>query len=139
VAGISQPAAALERLLATGLVTRRPSHAGTPAGFAHPMYQVAVYDDLSPTRRQALHRAAAGQTSGAAALTHRMAAADATDDALAAEAEDSARAELARGAKGAAATRLLWASSPSARGREAERRLRPSRRTCCPTAPRSPA
>jgi len=123
VAGISQPAAALERLLATGLVTWRPSHAGTPAGFAHPLYQVAVYDDLSPTRRQALHRAAAGQTSGTAALTHRMAAADATDDALAAEAEESARAELARGAKGAAAARLLWASSLSTPGREAERRL----------------
>jgi DNA-binding CsgD family transcriptional regulator len=123
VAGISQPSAALDRLLATGLVTWRPSQAGTPTGFAHPLYQVAVYDDLSPTRRQALHRAAAGQTSGGAALAHRIAAADGTDDALAAEVEASARAELARGAKGAAAAWLLWASSLSTPGRDAERRL----------------
>lgn len=76
IAGLRQPTAALESLLTAGLVTWEPSEMHTPVQFAHPLYRAAVYDDLSPTRRQALHHAAAQVLDASAALVHRVAAAD---------------------------------------------------------------
>ena len=37
---------------------------GGVIAFVHPLYRAAVYADLSPTRRQALHRAAADAVGG---------------------------------------------------------------------------
>ena len=48
VAGLAQATQALEGLLATGFVRWWPAEAQTPVEFAHPLYRVAAYDDLSP-------------------------------------------------------------------------------------------
>jgi DNA-binding CsgD family transcriptional regulator len=123
IAGLAQPTPALEILLTTGLVTWLPDEIGTPVQFAHPLYRAAVYDDLSPTRRQALHRAAAQVLDAGAALRHRVAACDHADDRLADEAEAAACREAERGAVALAATYLLWAAPLSGARDHRERRL----------------
>ena len=69
----------------------------------------AVYDDLSPTRRQALHDAADKVLGAGAALAHRVAAADEVDDRCSDDVEAAALRQLERGALALAATYLLWA------------------------------
>jgi DNA-binding CsgD family transcriptional regulator len=113
IAGITQPTRALEDLLATGFVTWAPAEPQTPVHYAHPLYRRAVYDDLSPTRRQSLHRSAAESLDAGAALAHRVAAADGVDDDLAGELRKAALAEIDKGARALAAAYLLWASSLS--------------------------
>jgi ATP/maltotriose-dependent transcriptional regulator MalT len=105
VADVTDPTAALEDLLAAGLVTWRVG-LDPELRFAHPLYRVAVLDDLSPTRRRQLHHAAAGLLGGGEALAHRVAAADGFDAALAADLVALAERERAR-----AAQYLLWAST----------------------------
>ena len=95
----------------------------TPVQFAHPLYRAAVYDDLSPTRRQALHHAAAQVLGAGAALAHRVAAADQVDDRLADDVEAAALRELERGVVAVAATYLLWAWPLSSAPDQQERRL----------------
>jgi hypothetical protein len=68
----------------------------TPIDFVHPLYRLAVYDDLSPTRRHALHRAAAENLGRAAGWPHRVAAADTADDALADELDRGAADEIGK-------------------------------------------
>jgi hypothetical protein len=123
VAGVPQPAPALESLLTTGFVRWLPGEQNTPIDFVHPLYRRAVYDDLSPTRRQALHRAAAANLGRIAAWPHRVAAADTADDELADELEAGARHEIDRGALGLAAKYLLWAAPLTSRRAVAETRL----------------
>jgi DNA-binding CsgD family transcriptional regulator len=123
IAGLRRPTPALESLLTAGLVTWEPGEMHTPVQFAHPLYRAAVYDDLSPTRRQALHAAAAQVLDAGAALAHRVAAADQIDDRLGDEVEAAALRELERGAVALAATYLLWAWPLSSRPEQQERRL----------------
>lgn len=123
VAGVDGPTEALEALLRTGLVTWRPDGTETVVGFTHPLYRVAVHSDLSPTRRQAVHRAAAARLGAAEALPHRVAAADGPDPVLVADLLDAATAESARGARAVAARDLLWASSLESDPAAAERHL----------------
>jgi ATP/maltotriose-dependent transcriptional regulator MalT len=123
VAGLEQPTAALERLLSTSFVTWWPSEPGTPVAFAHPLYRAAIYEDLSPVRRQELHRAASAVVEPGPALAHRVAAADGPDDELADQVEASARRERQRGAKSLAASQFLSASSLSSERVGTERRL----------------
>ena len=123
IAGLRQPTAALESLLTAGLVTWQPGEIHTPVQFAHPLYRAAVYDDLSPTRRQALHHAAAQVLDAGAALAHRVAAADQVDDRLADDVEAAALRELEQGAVALAATHLLWAWPLSSAPGQQERRL----------------
>ena len=110
VAAVTEPVAALESLLKTGFVQWLPGEHNTPIDFVHPLYRLAVYDDLSPTRRQALHRAAADNLGRVAGWPHRVAAADSADDALADELENGATDEIHRGANGLAAKYLMWAA-----------------------------
>ena len=65
-----------------------------------------MLDDLSPTRRRELHRAAAGLLGGGEALAHRVAAADGFDAGLAADLVARAGRERAR-----AAQYLRWAAA----------------------------
>ncbi len=123
IAGVAQPTRALESLLGTGFVTWRPAEMQTPVEFAHPLYRAAVYEDLPPVRRQALHRAAGQVLDAGAALAHRVAAADRADDGLAGEAEAAACRALDRGAVARAATCLLWAAPLSSSSDDRERRL----------------
>jgi DNA-binding CsgD family transcriptional regulator len=110
VAGVAEPAVALDGLLKTGLVQWAPGEPNTPIDFVHPLYRLALYDDLSPTRRQALHRAAADNLGRVAGWPHRVAAADSADDELADELDNVAADEMRRGKAGLAAKYLLWAA-----------------------------
>lgn len=123
VAAVSEPTGALERLLATGMVTWDPGTPHTPVGFTHPLYRTAVYDELSPTRRQQLHRAAAEQLGRSDGWLHRVAAADAVDDELATELEAGARRAIDDGATELAAKYLLWAAPLTSSRAVAEGRL----------------
>ena len=123
IAGLRQPTPALESLLTTGFVTWEPGEMHTPVQFTHPLYRAAVYDDLSPTRRQALHHAAAQVLGAGAALAHRVAAADQVDDRLADDVEAAALRQLERGTVALAATYLLWAWPLSSAPDQQERRL----------------
>ncbi len=114
VAGVADPTAALEDLLTAGLVTWRAGH-DAELRFAHPLHRAAILDDLSPTRRRDLHRAAAGLLGGGEALAHRVAAADGFDAALAADLQAQARRE-----DGQAARYLLWASTVEPSREQAE-------------------
>jgi DNA-binding CsgD family transcriptional regulator len=122
VAGLSGAASAADTVLSSGLVGWR---AGEPATleFAHPLYQAAVYADLAPSVRQELHRRASVAVGGAAALGHRVAAADCADDELAGELERAAAAEAASHHLGQAAGYLLWAAQLSSSPAMAQTRL----------------
>ena len=123
VAGLNSSTAALEELVASGFVTWTPGEAGTPVEFVHPLYSAAVYEDLSPSRRQQLHRAAASVLERGAALEHRFRATDTFDDGLAAELEAAAASLAGDGDLGTAATYLSWSSMLSAGVGNRERRL----------------
>jgi len=123
IARVDHPVQALEALLGTGFVTWWPGEASTPVGFAHPLYRAALYADLAPTRRRELHRAAAESLDAAAALRHRVAAADGIDDDLARDLDESAAGRAGKGARNVAATYLLWASSLGSDPQPNERRV----------------
>ena len=123
VAAVTEPVAALESLLKTGFVQWLPGEHNTPIDFVHPLYRLAVYDDLSPTRRQALHRAAADNLGRVAGWPHRVAAADSADDALADELENGAADEMHRGANGLAAKYLMWAAPLTTQRQAADSRF----------------
>lgn len=111
IADVENGAAALEGLLRTGFITWNPSEPETPIQFSHPLHRAALYEHLTPTKRQQLHLRAAGVLGLNAALAHRVAAADGVDKALARELADASQAEIVKGSDDQAATYLLWASS----------------------------
>jgi DNA-binding CsgD family transcriptional regulator len=123
LAGIGRPARALDDLLSTGFVACESSGQLLSLEYAHPLYRAAVYADLAPSRRQELHRRAADLAGGETALTHRVAAADSADDALADQADAVGRAETARQRLTLAARYLLWASELSSKPEAAQDRL----------------
>ena len=77
----------VDAAVAAGLVTEGVASELT---FVHPLYRAAIYGDLSPTRRRALHARAAELVAGRARLVHRVAASLGPDDALATELEGGA-------------------------------------------------
>ena len=83
-----------------------PGTHGQELEFTHGLIQAAIYDDLGAAYRRELHRRAAGLLGGAAALRHRIAAADGPDPDLAADLEATARDELRRGRIPVAAAQL---------------------------------
>jgi DNA-binding CsgD family transcriptional regulator len=123
VAGIDSPVDAFEQLLGTRFVRWNPQEPGPPVEFAHPLYRQAVYEDLPPSRRRDLHRAAAAMSGAEAALSHRVAAADGVDEDFAGELEARARQHLELGLNAEAARTFRWASSLSPGRPDAERRL----------------
>ncbi len=123
IAGVARPTEALERLLDSGLVTWAARGGETVIGFAHPLYRVALYEDMSPTRRQALHRAAAAALGPGEALDHRLAATDGADLGLANDLAAAAVREAERGACTLAARHLLGAASVDPERERAEPRL----------------
>lgn len=95
LAGLDDPAAALEEAIDAGLLGEVPGPAGSSAvfGFAHPLVRAAIYQDLGPVRRSRLHGGAARLTSGSEALSHLAAAALAPSETVAAELEAAGSAE----------------------------------------------
>jgi DNA-binding CsgD family transcriptional regulator/tetratricopeptide (TPR) repeat protein len=110
VAGLDDPLAALEEALGAELLARAPGRMPEEITFPHPLIRAAVYDDLSPTRRRALHLACAERTSGTVALGHRVAASPGADDRLAADLQAAAEGELSAGHLPSGVQHLLWAS-----------------------------
>jgi DNA-binding CsgD family transcriptional regulator/tetratricopeptide (TPR) repeat protein len=110
IAGIDDPLAALEEALGAELLALVPGRMPEEITFPHPLIRAAVYDDLSPTRRRALHLACAERASGTVALGHRVAASPGADDVLAAELQDAAEGELSAGHFPSGVQHLLWAS-----------------------------
>ena len=115
VAELPEAAPALDHLLAIDLATWSPSEPATPVELAHPLHRIAVYEDLAPTYRQALHRRAAEVIEPTAALAHRVAATTGFDDALAHELVTAAHQERQAGAPAAASRLLEWAATVDSR------------------------
>ena len=124
VADIADPAAAVGGVLATRWVEWRAGGAGlAQLGFAHPLFRQAVYDHLPPADRRRLHLAAARVSDRRGELTHRVAAADRVDEALAAELEAEAQAASGHDGAGVAAQLLRWAAELTPERAARERRL----------------
>jgi DNA-binding CsgD family transcriptional regulator len=123
VADVPDPTAALEHLLSTGFVTWEPHLPQTPVELVHPLFRTAIYDDLSPTSRRQLHRAAASISDVASAFAHRVAAADTVDDGLADELETAAHQEGDQPPLVTRARYLVWASSLSSEHSRCEHSL----------------
>jgi DNA-binding CsgD family transcriptional regulator len=113
VAGVDEPTRALEALLDTGFVTWRPQEVYTPIEFVHPLYRSAIYEDLSPSRRRYLHRAAASALDPDAALVHRVAAAEPGDEGLVNDLVETARRHEVLGAFSVAGREWQWVASLS--------------------------
>jgi DNA-binding CsgD family transcriptional regulator len=131
IAGLTDPAdrpdaAARADVAARELVDRRLADLvetgdGPVLAFPHGLVHASVAADLSPSRRVALHLAAARVTQGEEALRHRLAAAHGPDAALVGEARALAGQRAADGAHGGAARILLDAAPVAATPAERER------------------
>jgi DNA-binding CsgD family transcriptional regulator/tetratricopeptide (TPR) repeat protein len=111
IAALDDPTGAAAAAVPSGLIEWSSSAAGQMLTFAHPLYRTAVYDDLTPSQRRALHLAAARVSADStAALWHRVAAADRADEVLAEALDDAAAAAAARN-DAALAGRFLTAAS----------------------------
>ena len=123
LAGLGDAAGPLDELIARGLVSVVPATASQRFRFSHGLIRQAVYDHMPFEQRRALHRSAASMTEGAAAMRHRLAAADGPDPVLTADLDHQAKAHTQRGELVAAAN--CWRESlrrtPS--GPERTRRL----------------
>ena len=95
LAGLDDPAGALEEAVAAHLFVGDDLPAGRSLRFGHPSTRAAVYDDLDPQRRIALHTRAAAITAGVTALEHRVSASPGEDADLSRELADLAAAEVA--------------------------------------------
>ncbi len=120
VGELDEPLEQLEQAVRTGLVTADRHDGEWQVGFSHPLIRSAIYEGIGPATRARLHRRAAAALPEAAALVHRVAAADGPDQALVDDLRRQATAESGQGQAASAADRLLAASglSPSARERE---------------------
>ena len=65
VAGLDDPAAALDEAVGMGLVEELPGGPTVRIGFVHPLVRAAIRGDLPPMRRRALHAASAALLVGA--------------------------------------------------------------------------
>jgi DNA-binding CsgD family transcriptional regulator len=123
LAGVLAPADALGEAVAARLLAEIHDGGARQVQFPHPLMRAAIYSDLSPARRAALHLSAARLTAGAVALSHRVAAAAGPDAALAGELADLATAESAGRLYASAAGHLISAADLSAEPAQREDRL----------------
>ena len=123
VADVIDPTDALDEAVQAGLLVEGPAGHPRDVAFPHLLYRGAVYADLSPARRRALHRRAAAVLGGTPGLAHRIAAAAGPDrelaDELAALAAEEQRVQNSRGA----ASHLLAAADLSTTAADREGRL----------------
>ena len=121
VAEIIAPQVQIEEAEGAGLLGETSIE--SELSFAHPLYQAAIYADLSPTTRRELHQRAGSFTVGQSQLAHRVAASLGSDESLANELEQSALAARASGELGIAAWALKQAAFTSPVSADRERRL----------------
>ncbi len=110
VAGVDDSLLALEQAIEADLLVLAPARPVDEIAFSHPLVRAAVYDDLSPTRRRALHISWAERLSGSDALAHRVAASGGADDELALELQRLGEAEISDSRVTAGVEKLLWAA-----------------------------
>lgn len=120
VAHVERGLELLQRPAAASLVEVSDGAFAT-AGFAHPLYRAAVYDDLGTQRRRELHLAAADVLDGDEAMRHRVAAADPSDRSLRSDLHRAAEAARRAGSGSDAARYLLWESEVVSTTEERER------------------
>ena len=113
LAAVPDPLVGLDEAVKAGLLTEVLSDTGHDVAFTHELVRAAVYADLSPARRHALHRAAAAKLDGDVALQHRIAAAVGPDTELATELATRGRADLDGQRWRQAADRLVAAAELS--------------------------
>jgi ATP/maltotriose-dependent transcriptional regulator MalT len=101
---------ALTEAAAAELLVIDEDRHGRTLTFTHDLVRAAVYHDLSPSRRLALHAAASELTDGATALDHRVAATITPDAELADELAQHAETETAGAYDAAAGRHLLTAA-----------------------------
>ena len=123
LAAPADPLAALDEAVRAGLLDEVLTGAAHHVAFPHELVRAAVYADLPPGRRHALHRAAAGLLGGDAAMDHRVAAAVGPDPVLAAELTSLGRAEVGARRWRHAADRLTAAADLSGTPEERGARL----------------
>lgn len=110
-AEVADPGPGAAELADRGLAAVVAGPEGPLLAFPHGLVHASVATDLSPSRRAALHAAAARVTSGDEALRHRLAAAHGPDEELVAEARAAADRRAASGARASAARLLLDAAA----------------------------
>jgi len=124
LAQLDDPMAALEEAVAVGLLHAVDKVDIRDVTFPHPLVQAAVYENVAPTRRARLHRAAAELLDDdGAALRHRVAAAFGPDPELAERLDAFARQRIGWGAWASAASALMEASRFSRDREQREQRL----------------
>ena len=124
LAGLEDPLPALDELSAAELVAMADPRHPRAIAFRHPLLRSAVHAGIAPSRRVALHAAAAALVPDeAAVLRHRIAAAPAADSALADDLVAVAERDVAAGAWPNAATRLVEASRVDPPGERRHRLL----------------
>ncbi len=123
LAAVPDPLGGLDEAAKAGLLTEVLSDTGHDIAFTHELVRAAVYADLSPARRHALHRGAAAHLDGDTALHHRIAAAVGADPQLAAELAARGHADLDGGRWRQAADRLVAAAELSDSPAERSARL----------------
>ena len=132
LAGLGDPLSALGEAVAAGILAEQPGRAAAGIGFTHLLVQRAVYEDLSPARRRALHERAAGLVDRYRALGHRVAAAVGPDDRLAGELAAAACEAQDLGRTTQAAAWLAQAAAVSSDPAAADRRLLDALETLIP-------
>jgi DNA-binding CsgD family transcriptional regulator len=123
LAGLDDPLPALQEASQQRLLLDSAAASGRRCAFPHALLRAAVYRDIGVSRRAALHRTAAGLTSGSAALGHRAAGCRGDDPILADDLDAQAATELAAGRQAEAAEHLLTAVRVDERGLRRDRRL----------------
>ncbi|MFD9908867.1 AAA family ATPase, partial [Streptomyces sp. NPDC059063] len=123
LARVAQPLPALERAVKAGLLRESPAGSSAPViAFPHPLVHAAVYQDIGPAQRAALHtRAAALVDDEYSKLRHRVLAATGPDEELAAALAECARREAATGQWAVAGTHLRHASRVATSSLERDR------------------
>jgi DNA-binding CsgD family transcriptional regulator len=123
VAEVADPVAALDEAVRAGLLINGPPGHPRDLAFPHVLVRAAIYADLSPARRHALHQRAGAVLGGASSLNHRVAAVIGPDSELAGELDALAQQELSQLNWPAAADHLLAAADLSETAEEKGRRL----------------
>jgi len=122
VAGTPDPAQALAEAQQGGLLVERRTPAGWTVAFPHLLVRQAVYGQLGPVRRRALHLRAGSVTTGHESLAHRAAAAADLDPGLADDLDAAARAAAEAGKLRLAAWYSRQAAAVSGYGPERDER-----------------
>jgi DNA-binding CsgD family transcriptional regulator len=122
VAGLADPASALDEGVDAELVDSRGPPAEAVISFGHPLTRSAVYFGMPAGLRRELHLRAAEQVADRlTSLRHRIMGAGGPDDALAIELDSFARHEALRGSVSSAAWALQAAARLSTRREDRER------------------